>query len=125
MPEFLREHSWPVVFSVVLHGALAAALVLVTMISTRRPPMPSQPIPINAVVVDSQVLHAAQRAQAERAAQEAQRARAAAEAQAAAEAHAADAAKAAAAAKAAEEAQAADAAKAAARQSRGGSQGGR
>ena len=72
MPEFLRGNSWPVVFSVALHGALAAALVLVTMISTRRPPpMPPQSIPINAVVVDSQVLHAAQRAQVERAAQEA------------------------------------------------------
>ena len=118
MQDSLREHSWPVLFSVLLHGALAAVVVLMTMRSISHSPANVQPIPINAVVVDSQVLHAAEREQMERAAEEAQRARAAAEAQAqaaaqaAAEAHAAEDATAAA-AKAAEDAKIAEAAKAA------------
>ena len=33
MPGFFREHSWPIVFSVALHGLLAAALVAATLIS--------------------------------------------------------------------------------------------
>src|SRR5271168_2397402 len=100
MQDSLREHSWPVLFSVLLHGAIAAALVLIAMLTaTRRSTTPVQPAAINAVVVDSRILHAAQ---------EAQRARAAAEEQAAAErAAAADEAKSAAAAKAADEAKAA------------------
>jgi colicin import membrane protein len=67
-----------------LHGALVAGLVAAALISARRTPPSLQPLPIDAVVVDSQVLHAAQRAQNERA-EQAARARAAAEAQAAAE----------------------------------------
>ncbi len=117
MAGFLREHSWPVLCSVLLHAALAAALVLMTMNFATRSPTIVQPDAINAVVVDSQVLHAAQRAQIERAAEEAQRARAAADAQAASQAaaasKAADAAKAAAAAKAADDAKAQERARAA------------
>jgi colicin import membrane protein len=85
MRNFLREHSWPVVVSVLLHGLLVAGLLLATYISSRQHLPTMLPIPIDAVVVNSQVLHAAQRAQAERAEQEVARARAAAEAKAAAE----------------------------------------
>jgi colicin import membrane protein len=86
MRAFLREHSWPVAASVLLHGLLAAGLLLTAMMSHR--PSPSlQPLPMDAVVVDSRVLHAAQQAQADRAAQEL--ARAQAEAKAAADAKAA------------------------------------
>jgi len=99
----LRENTWPFVLSVLLHAGLAAALVLMTMVSVTHSPSSVQPNPINAVVVDAQVLRAAQRAQAE----EAQRARAAAEAQTAA----ATAAKAAAEAKAIEESKAGERAK--------------
>src|SRR5580698_9952240 len=91
MPGFLREHSWSIAFSVALHGLLAAALVATTLISLHRPPPKFEPIPIDAVVVDSQVLHAAQKALADRADQEAARARAAAEQKQAAEAAAAQA----------------------------------
>ncbi len=117
MAGFLREHSWPVLCSVLLHAALAAALVLMTMNFATRSPTIVQSDAINAVVVDSQVLHAAQRAHVERAAEEAQRARAAADAQAASQAaaasRAAEAAKASAAAKAADDAKALEQAKAA------------
>jgi colicin import membrane protein len=81
MSGFLREHSWPVFFSVLLHGLLAAVLVYGALLSVQHAPLEVQPIPIDAVVVDSQVLRAAQRALAD---QEAARARAAAEQQAAA-----------------------------------------
>jgi colicin import membrane protein len=90
MPGFLREHSWPITFSVLLHGLLAAALVFATLISFNRPTPSVQPLPIDAVAIDSQVLHQAQRALADRAAQEAARVRAAADAQAAAQAAAAE-----------------------------------
>jgi colicin import membrane protein len=88
MRGFLREHSWPLLGSVLLHSLLAAGALLVTYLSSqqRLPSVPS--IPIDAVVVDSQVLHAAQRSQAERAEQEMARARAEAEAKAAAAAQA-------------------------------------
>ena len=86
MRDFLREHSWAVAFSLLLHGLLLAALVIPALISAHRPPPSLQPLPIDAVVVDSQVLHAAQRAQNERAEQAAARARAAEQAKAAAEA---------------------------------------
>src|ERR1700674_186710 len=56
-------------------------MLLATYISSQHLPA-VQPLPIDAVVVDSQVLHAAQRAQVERAEQEIARARAAAEAKA-------------------------------------------
>src|ERR1700733_6274250 len=92
MPGFVREHSWPIVLSVVLHGALAAALLAATRISVNHSLPTMQPIPVDAVVVDSQVLHAAQRALTERAEQEAARVRAAADAKAAADAAAAQAA---------------------------------
>jgi colicin import membrane protein len=85
MRDFLREHSWPMVVSVLLHGLLVGGMLLATYIASQQHMPAVQPIPIDAVVVDSQVLHAAQRAQNERAEQEAARARAAAEAKAAAE----------------------------------------
>ena len=92
MSAFLREHSWPIAFSVVLHGMLAAALAAAALISIHHAPPSVQPIPVDAIVIDSQVLHAAQRTLADRAEQEAARLRAAAEAKAAAEAAAAQAA---------------------------------
>src|SRR6202046_5386141 len=92
MPGFVREHSWPIVLSVVLHGALAAALLAATLISVNHSLPTMQPIPVDAVVVDSQILHAAQRALTERAEQEAARVHAAADAKAAADAAAAQAA---------------------------------
>jgi colicin import membrane protein len=86
MPGFLRENSGPIVFSVLLHGLIAAALLGTALISVNRSVPKVQPLPIDAVVIDSQVLHAAQRELTERAEQEAARVRAAAEAKAAAEA---------------------------------------
>ena len=71
MRDFLREHSWPVAVSVLLHGLLLGSMLLATYIASQQHLPAVQPIPIDAVVVDSQVLHAAQRAQAERAEQEA------------------------------------------------------
>jgi colicin import membrane protein len=115
MASFVRENSGPVIYSVLLHGALAAALVYLTLGRTH-PPVSMQSAPINATIVDSQILRAAQRAQADEAARAAAQVRAAAEAQAAAKA-AADAqalqqAMAARAQRDAEEAQAASTAKA-------------
>jgi colicin import membrane protein len=91
MRDFLREHAGAVVVSVLLHGLLVGGMLLATYISSQTHLPAVQPIPIDAVVVDSQVLHAAQRAQVERAEQEAARARAAAEAKAAQEQAEADA----------------------------------
>jgi colicin import membrane protein len=91
MRDFLREHAWPVVVSVLLHGVLVGGMLLATYISSQTHLPAVQPIPIDAVVVNSQVLHAAQRAKDERAEQEAARARAAAEAKAAGEQAEADA----------------------------------
>jgi outer membrane biosynthesis protein TonB len=84
MPGFLREHSWSIAVSVLLHGLLAAALVFATLVSINRSTPTNVPLPIDAVVIDSQVLHAAQQALADRAEQEAARARAAEEQQRAA-----------------------------------------
>jgi colicin import membrane protein len=92
MPGFFREHSWPIVLSVALHGLLAAALLAATLISINHALPKLQPIPVDAVVIDSQILHAAQRALTERAEQEAARVRAAADTKAAADAAAAQAA---------------------------------
>jgi colicin import membrane protein len=91
MRDFLREHAWPVVVSVLLHGLLVGGMLLATYISSQTHLPAVQPLPIDAVVVDSQVLHAAQRAKDERAEQEVARARAAAEAKAAQEQAEADA----------------------------------
>jgi colicin import membrane protein len=91
MPGFVREHSWPIILSVALHGLLAAGLLAATLISINHALPKLQPIPVDAVVIDSQVLHAAQRALTERAEQEAARVRAAAHAKAAADAAAAQA----------------------------------
>jgi colicin import membrane protein len=87
MPGFLREHSWSIAFSVGLHGLLIAAFAAVALITIHQTlPTTLQPIPVDAVVIDSQVLHAAQRALMERSEQEAARLRAAAEEKAAAQA---------------------------------------
>jgi colicin import membrane protein len=87
MPGFLREHSWSIVFSVGLHGLLIAAFAAAALITIHHVlPTTTQPIPVDAVVIDSQVLHAAQRALTERSEQEAARQRAAAEEKAAAQA---------------------------------------
>jgi len=84
MPGFFREHSWSIVFSVALHGLLIAAFAAAALITIHHALPTLQPIAVDAVVIDSQVLHAAQRALTERAEQEAARVRAAAEAKAAA-----------------------------------------
>jgi colicin import membrane protein len=87
MPGFLREHSWSIAFSVGLHGLLIAAFAAAALITIHQAlPTAMQPIPVDAVVIDSQVLHAAQRALTERSEQEAARLRAAAEEKAAAQA---------------------------------------
>lgn len=135
MDQVIKENSWPVMLSIGLHVAIAAALVLTSLISADKMTIERPSAPVNAVVVDSQVLKSYQRAQSERAAaaaqataqaaaqaaaqaREAEQARAAAaeaqNARIAAEAKAATEAQAAAEAKAAEQAQAAAAAKAAA-----------
>jgi len=109
MRNFLREHSWPIVASVLLHGLLAGSMLLVTYLSSQQRLPTIQPLPIDAVVMDSQVLHAAKRVKDERAEQELARERAAEEAKAAAaqadaDARAAEEAKAAAAEQAAKQA---------------------
>src|SRR5579859_140108 len=91
MRDFLHEHSGPVVVSVLLHGLLVGGMLLATYISSQQHLPALHPIPIDAVVVDSRALHAAQQAKAERTEQEAARERAAAEAKAAAEKAEADA----------------------------------
>jgi colicin import membrane protein len=130
MLDFVREHHWSVLFAVLLHGLLAAAFILMSQLSFTRAPQSIQPLPMDAVVVSSQVLQSAQKFQesqaAARAADEAQKAAAAeaakalaAQQQQAADAKAAeaqqseDARKAADAQKAADEQRAADAQKAA------------
>jgi colicin import membrane protein len=91
MRDFLREHAGAVVLSVLLHGLLVGGMLLATYISSQTHLPAVQPLPVDAVVVDSQVVHAAQRAKDERAEQEVARARAAAEAKAAQEQAEADA----------------------------------
>jgi colicin import membrane protein len=95
MTRFLRENTGPVFYSVLLHGGIVAALVLMAVLPSSHPPVSMSSVPVNATVVDSRILHAAQQAKAEQAAQaralaDAQT-RAAAEAQAAAQKAAADA----------------------------------
>jgi colicin import membrane protein len=88
MRDFLREHSWPVVVSVALHGLLVVGFLLMTYLSNHQR-MPSiQPLPIDAVVIDSRALQAAQKVLTDRAEEELARARDAAAAKAAAEAEA-------------------------------------
>jgi colicin import membrane protein len=91
MSGFLREHSWSIVFSVALHGLLVAALAAAALMSLHQTLPKLEPIPVDAVVVDSQVLHAAQKVLTDRADQQAARVRAATEEKAAAEAAAAQA----------------------------------
>ncbi len=86
MPTSFREYSPPLLFSLLLHGLFIAALVFSAQFTFTHSSSKLQPMPMSATVVDSEVLHAAARAQEEAAA------RAAAQAQAAAEARAAQAA---------------------------------
>jgi colicin import membrane protein len=87
MPGFFREHSWSLAFSVLLHAALAGALLVAALITVNKSmPTTLHPLPVDAVVVDSQVLSAAQKTLNDRAEQEAARIKAAADARAAAEA---------------------------------------
>jgi colicin import membrane protein len=86
MPSFLREHSWSLAFSVLLHAALAAAFLVAALITVNKSLPTALPLPVDGVVVDSQVLSAAQKTLTDRAEQEAARAKAAADARAAAEA---------------------------------------
>jgi len=58
MRDFLREHGWAVVLSVLLHGLLVGGMLLATYISSQTHLPAVQPLPIDAVVVSSQVLHA-------------------------------------------------------------------
>ena len=112
MREFFRDYSGSFAFSVFLHGLLVAALIATAVISSRRASSP-QPLPIDAVVVDSQVVRQAERAEAQREAQAAaERQRVADEAKAAAEAKAQADAKAEEQAKAEQDAKAASEAKA-------------
>jgi colicin import membrane protein len=91
MPGFLRENSGPVFFSVLLHGGIVAALVLMAVMPSSHAPVSMSSVPVNATVVESRILHAAQQAKADRSAEQAAAARAAAEAQAAAQKAAAEA----------------------------------
>jgi colicin import membrane protein len=86
MPGFLREHSWSLAFSVLLHAALAAAFLVAALITVNKSLPTAVPLPVDGVVVDSQVLSAAQKTLTDRAEQEAARVKAAADARAAAEA---------------------------------------
>jgi colicin import membrane protein len=87
MAGFWREHSWSLAFSVLLHAAIAGALLVGALITVNKTlPSTPLPLPIDGVVIDSQVLSAAQRTLTERAEQEAARVKAAADARAAAEA---------------------------------------
>lgn len=113
MAGFLREHTGSIAISVGLHGVLAVALTLMTYVSPERHATSAQPLPIDAVVVDSRALRAAQRSVTDRADQEAAQARSAADAKAAADARAAAEAQAVADAKAAADAKAQSDAKAA------------
>ncbi len=86
--EFLRDSRGSLVASLLLHAGIAA-LAVVLSLNLRTPMTSLQPLPIDAIVVDSRVLQAAQRAKAERVAEEQARERAAAAAaQAAGEADA-------------------------------------
>ena len=85
MAGVIRDNSWPVVGSLALHGLVAAAAVLTAYVSSSRRVPELHPLPIDAMVVDSRVLHAAQRVLEERAEAALAQARAAADAKAAAE----------------------------------------
>lgn len=89
MPGFLREYSSSVLFSMLLHGLMIAALVFSAQFSFTHHPLNLQPLPMSATVIDSQILHAAARAQEEAAARAAAQAKAAVDAQAAEQAAAA------------------------------------
>lgn len=69
MNDTLRDHSLPMLGSVLLHAALVIALILVARITFDRPAPPALGPSIDAVAVDSQVLKNAQQAQERKAAE--------------------------------------------------------
>ena len=103
MSGYWRENFRPVSLSVALHGGIVAALVLMANFSLQLSSPDLQPLPIDATVVDSSVVRAAQQAQLAAAAaarqqrqqqqqqQMEQQQQAAAQARALAQAHAAEA----------------------------------
>lgn len=56
MPAALREHSLPLLWSVLLHGALALGILLAAKISFEHPPQVALGPSVDAVAVDSDVL---------------------------------------------------------------------
>ena len=56
MQEFWREYSPAVIFSIVLHGGLVAAVILAAHLSLHRMPEIIKPLALDAVVVDSRTL---------------------------------------------------------------------
>ncbi len=56
MQEFWREYSPAVVFSILLHGALVAAVILAAHLSLHRMPEIIKPLALDAVVVDARTL---------------------------------------------------------------------
>ena len=56
MQEFWREYSPAVIFSIVLHGALVAAVILAAHLSLHRMPEIIKPLALDAVVVDARTL---------------------------------------------------------------------
>jgi len=63
MSGYLRENFRPVFLSVALHGGVIAALILMANFSLQVSSPDLQPLPINATLVDSRVVRAAQQAQ--------------------------------------------------------------
>jgi colicin import membrane protein len=56
MQEFWREYSPAVIFSIALHGAMVAAVILAAHISLHRMPEIIKPLALDAVVVDARTL---------------------------------------------------------------------
>jgi colicin import membrane protein len=59
MAGVVRDYSGSIFLSIALHGLIAGAFLVMTQISIRHMPSASQPLSVNAVVVDSRVIQAA------------------------------------------------------------------
>ena len=59
MAGVVRDYSGSIILSIALHGLIAGAFLVMTQISIRHMPSASQPLSVNAVVVDSRVIQAA------------------------------------------------------------------
>jgi colicin import membrane protein len=90
MPGFWREHSTPVLFSVLLHAALVVAVVFSAHFSFTPASLDLHPLAVSATVVDAKLVQAAERAQNDAAAKADADARAAAQAELAAQTNAAE-----------------------------------